>query len=111
MNLEIRQVGAVHVIKPVGPITQDGADEVKAALLEGSRTHLGRVVLDASAVTYVDSRALESLLEVTENLAASGRSLKLCALNETLREVIDLTGLAPQFEQYEDANAAARSFL
>ena len=111
MNLEARQVGAVQVIRPAGPVTRDGSDEVKAALLEGVRTHLGRVVLDASAVTYVDSKALESLVEVAEVLAASGRALKLCALNETLREVIDLTGLAPQFEQYEDANAAARSYL
>jgi anti-anti-sigma factor len=111
MNLEVRRVGAVHVIRPSGPITRDGADEVKAALLEAAKTHLGRVVLDASAVTYVDSKALESLVEVTEVLAASGRALKLCALSQTLREVIDLTGLAPQFEQFEDTNAAARSFL
>lgn len=111
MDLEVRQVGAVRVVRPAGPITRDEADQVKTALLEAVRTHLGRVVLDASAVAYVDSKALESLVEVTEVLAASGRALKLCSLNETLQEVIELTGLAPQFEQFEDANTAARSFL
>ena len=111
MDLEVRQVGAVRVVRPVGPITRDEAEQVKTALLEAVRTHLGRVVLDASAVTYVDSKALESLVDVTEVLAASGRALKLCSLNETLQEIIELTGLAPQFEQYEDANTAARSFL
>jgi len=111
MNLDVRQVGAVRVLRPSGPITREEAEQVKAALLEAVRTHLGRVVLDASAVTYVDSKALESLVDVTEVLAASGRALKLCSLNETLQEIIELTGLAPQFEQYEDANTAARSFL
>jgi anti-anti-sigma factor len=111
MDLEVRQVGAVRVLRPSGPITREEAEQVKAALLEAIRTHLGRVVLDVSAVTYVDSPALEALVEVTETLAAGGRALKLCAVNETLEEVLALTGLAPHFEQYEDASAAARSFL
>jgi anti-anti-sigma regulatory factor len=41
----------------------------------------------------------------------TGHALRLCGANETLRQVLELTDLAPQFEQYADVNAAVRSFL
>jgi len=37
--------------------------------------------------------------------------LKLCASNKTLREVLNLTGLSPLFEHFDDVNTAVRSFL
>ena len=72
---------------------------------------MGRFVLDASALAYADSKGLETLVEVQEELARAGQSLKLCGLNETLREILDLTELAPRFENYNDVGSAVRSFL
>ena len=111
MNIQTQQCGAVSLLKHEGPLTGDKAQEFKSELIEAIRKSLGRVVVDMSAVTYVDSQGLESLVEVTESLARSGKTLKLCSVNDTLREVLELTGVSPQFEQYEDANAAVRSFL
>lgn len=87
------------------------ADELKRRLIEAQRDSLGRLVLDAAAIPLVDSRGLEALVEVTEEMAQSGQALKVCAANETLRQVLDLTGLSPLFEHFEDVNAAVRSFL
>ena len=66
--------------------------------------------VDFSAVPFVDSRGLEVLVEANDTLAAGGRSLKLCAINETIREVLDLTGLANRFDHFDDTNSALRSF-
>jgi len=79
--------------------------------MEAQRDSLGRFVMDASAIPLIDSKGLEALVEVTEEMAQSGKALKLCAANETLRQVLELTGVAPLFEHFEDANAAVRSFL
>jgi anti-anti-sigma factor len=75
------------------------------------KERLGRVVLDVSGIAYVDSLGLETLLDIADELSAGGHCLKLVAVNETLDQVIELTGLASHFEQYEDSNAAVRSFL
>ena len=111
MTIQTQQYGAVTVVKPDGPLTGTDADKFKARLLEIAGKTLGRVVLDISAVSYVDSRGLESLVDVTQQLSASGKALKLCAANETLRQVMMLTGVSSQFEHFEDANSAIRSFL
>jgi anti-anti-sigma factor len=103
--------GAVKVLKPRGPLVAGDADQFKRAALEASSANLGRIVVDASAIAFVDSRGLEVLAEVSDELASSGLTLKLCGTNETVREVLDLTELAGLFEYYEDDNAAVRSFL
>ncbi len=111
MNVQIQQCGAVSVVQPDGPLTGQAATDLKDQLLTQIQTHLGRVVLDAAAVPYLDSQGLETLVDVTEGLSLSGQALKLCGPNPTVREVFELTGVAAQFEFYEDAHAAVRSFL
>jgi anti-anti-sigma factor len=111
VNIQVQQVGAVSVIKPEGPLTREDVEAFKEHLLAVIHTHLGRAVVDISAIPYVDSQGLEGLVDVTEQLARSGKVLKLCGANETLRQVIDLTGLSAQFEQFEDVHKAVRSFL
>jgi len=111
VKIAIEQCGGVAVVKPEGPLTMADADEFKAELFESIRKNLGRVVLDASVVSYVDSKGLGSLVEVTQELAQSGKVLKLCCVNKTVRQVIELTGLWSQFEHFGDVNSAVRSFL
>lgn len=84
---------------------------VKGRVAEAIRGNLGRVVLDLSTVPFVDSKGLEVLVELTEDLGQSGQSLRLCGVNKTVREVLDLTELTNAFEHFEDSNTAVRSFL
>ena len=108
--LEQRQ-GAVTVLKPQGPLVGTDAEQFKERLAGVLASSLGRFVVDASEIAFVDSRGLEVLKETTEELSGSGQALRLCGANETVREVLDLTDLDSLFEHYEDAGAAARSFL
>jgi anti-anti-sigma regulatory factor len=40
-----------------------------------------------------------------------GRALKLCAVNKTVRQVLELTELVSHFDHFDDVNSAVRSFL
>ena len=111
MQVHEQKHGAVTVLKPVGPLTQDDANLLKTRMDEVGKASMGRFVLDVSSVPFIDSRGLEVLVEVHDEQGASGQSLKLSGIHPNLREVLDVTELAPLFEQYEDATAAVRSFL
>ena len=111
MEIQTQQRGAVTVAKPMGPITGADADVFTGRMRELIRENLGRVAVDASALSYVDSNGLESLAEAAQELAQGGQGLKLCGASETIKQVIRLTGLGPQFEHFEDVNSAVRSFL
>lgn len=111
MEIAEQVKGAVRVLRPRGPLAQSDAEQFKTRAADVASSCLGRLVVDVSAVPFVDSRGLEVLVELAEELGQSGLALKLCGANETVREVLDLTDLSDLFEHYEDANDAARSFL
>lgn len=108
--LEQRQ-GAVTVIKPAGPLVGPDAEEFQQRLSGVIDRSLGRFVIDAAEIAYVDSRGLEVLKAASDVLGQSGQAVRLCGANETVREVLDLTDLSRCFEHYQDVSAAVRSFL
>ena len=111
MKVSESKSGAVTVLKPEGPILEADAVALKQKLMGTLGGSLGRFVIDMSAVPYLDSKGLEALVEVTEEMSRSGQALRLCALNKTVREVLELTDLASAFDHFEDTNTAVRSFL
>lgn len=111
MEIQLQKQGAVTVLKPVGALTAADAQTFRTKVCEAADAALGRVVVDASGVPFVDSPGLEALLTVSEQLGAAGRSLKLCGVSPTLREVLELTGLADAFEYFTDVTTGVRSFL
>lgn len=111
MNIKTEQCGAITVVKPEGPLTNTEASDFEPMVRELIKVHRGRVVLDMAKVPYMDSRGLGALVDITNQLAQLGQRLRLCSVNETLQQVIHVTGLSPLFEQFKDANTAVRSFL
>lgn len=111
MEIREQRYGAVTVVKPIGPLVQGDASAFSQRFGQAVTRSLGRVVLDASAMPFVDSGGLEALVEASEQLGESGHGLKLCGASETLREVLDLTDLGSLFEHYADVQDATRSFL
>ena len=111
MKIHEQRQGAVTVLKPEGPLVEADVPAFKQRLVQAVGANLGRFVVDLSAVPFVDSAALEVLVDITEELAKSGQALRLCAANKTVREVLDLTDLSSLFDHFEDTNTAVRSFL
>lgn len=111
MQINEHQQGAVTVLVPNGPVSLADAEQLRTVAMRVIENSLGRIVIDATGVPFLDSRGLEVLLDVTEKLNESGAALKLCGVKETVREIMELTDLAGLFEYYADVNSAVRSFL
>ena len=111
MKLNQTRHGAVTLLKPEGPLVENDAAEFDKAARVTLTTTLGRFVVDMTAVPFVDSKGLEALLGLTESLEESGRVLKLCNVNKTVRQVFELTEIDSLFDHFDDTNSAVRSFL
>ena len=111
MHIHEQQQGAVTVLKPDGALIESEAAAFKGRMLEALSGSLGRFVVDLSAVPFIDSKGLEALVDVGEEMGRVGQVLRLCAANKTIREVLDLTDLTTMFDHFDDATAAVRSFL
>jgi anti-sigma B factor antagonist len=111
MKLHQQRHGAVTLLKPEGPLVEEGAADFDREARGLMSSTLGRFVVDMSAVPFVDSVGLERLLDLTDMLQASGKVLKLCGVNKTVRQVFELTEIDALFDHFEDVNSAVRSFL
>jgi anti-sigma B factor antagonist len=111
MRIDEQQHGAVKIIKPQGALIEADTPAIKARLIESLSANHGRFVLDLSAAPFIDSKGLEMLLEISEQMAGFGQTLRLCSASKTIREVLDITDLAGLFDQFDDATTAVRSFL
>lgn len=111
MEIQEQRQGAVTILKPMGALIDPESRLFKDQALETATKNLGRIMVDASAIPFVDSSGVEALVDLTEQLAQSGRALKLCGATDTIKEVLELTGWAHAFEFFTDVNTGVRSFL
>jgi len=111
MDIAEQSQGAVMVLKPQGPLTQADALQFRKRLEEALSRHLDRVLVDASAIPFVDSVGLEALADVSEQLSRVGQSLKICGANETVRGVRKIPDVASKCKHFEEIQTAVRSFL
>lgn len=79
---------------------------VFAHLAEGHN----RLVLDFSGVEFVDSSFLGLLVVVLKRSTTSGGEVRLCSLQDPIRNVFELMRLDRLFEIYDTQEAAKASF-
>ena len=111
MKIETQQVGTVEVIKPMGTLVEDDATTFAHKLKRRFESANSRVVLDLCEVPYVDSTALEALLDAAEVMEQRSARLRLVTVAPTVREVLELTGLSQRIQFFERVQDAVRSFL
>ena len=113
MKIEQRKVGSVDIFTPMGALVDQDADTFCKALMQrlSSGGSNPRVGIAMHNVPYMDSAALEGLLQATELLNERATSLKLAAVTPTCREIFELTGLSARFRFFKDAEDVVKSFL
>lgn len=86
----------ILVISLTGRISHASAGLFRRTLDEAIQRGAAHLVIDLGGVDYLSSSALPILQDVHTRLAAIGGALVLCGLTETVRIVLDLSGLLPQ---------------
>jgi anti-anti-sigma factor len=109
MNIYQERHEDMTVIGPQDSLVGDDALELGKILTAVLDENPPSMVVDMSKVTKIDSKGLEVLVDVNEQLIRSGRALKLAAADETLREILELTELASLFEYSDSVDRTTES--
>ena len=103
--------GAVHIVSGDDPLNLEHVKEVKQLLEACMDRGQPRAVLDLERVPLIDSAGLELLLDMNEEFARRGGSLKLATENPLCKEILSLTGVGRHFEIYSETAGAVSSFV
>ena len=76
-----------------GELDLTGADELRARLRTVCEEYEGRVILDLSELTFIDSTGLSILVEYHQKTRAAGGRLALVAPRPAVVRVLGITGL------------------
>ncbi len=111
MNVTTSHVGDAVVVR-VGeprltyPILSDFATAISGLIAGGER----RIVVDLSAVGYVDSATIGCLMDLYRQAMAIGGSLKLASVQKRVETMLTMTGAHNFLEVHADEASALDSF-
>ena len=111
MKIDNQRMGSVTVLAPRGAIAQDDVDAFADCVEEHRNKTNGRMVMDFSRVSFLDSRGIEVLWDLADRQREAGQTTKVAAVPELCREILELTGIAGQLDLFDSPESAVKSFL
>jgi anti-sigma B factor antagonist len=107
VKIATRRVDQTAILDVSGDIDMSNSLEVRKVLLNEMRvTKTPRVVLNLSAVRYIDSSGVASLVEGLKASKETGARFMLFGLSASAREVLKISRLLKLFEIYDDEQQA-----
>lgn len=111
LSIEVRNLKRVSVVSIRGRVDSSNAQELQQAfdqLMDEGQFHL---LADLDGLEYISSAGLHILISTLKACRRYNRGdLRLCNLVPRIAEVLDLAGMTPLFQVFNDAVAAVGSF-
>lgn len=110
MQISIAQEGHVTVVAVAGSIDALTADALVAALGEQLRAGNVRLVATFAEVEYTSSAGLRVLLATLKEARQQGGDLRLAAVRDPVRRVLELSGFTSILKCYGEVGDAVASY-
>ena len=110
MELDLRESGHVSILSLSGQLTVGAEGQLREAidtLLESDRS---RILLDFTAVSYMDSVGIGELVSTYRTVKGMGGALKILRPTKRIRDSLSLTKLLPILQVFDDEDAAVASY-
>lgn len=110
MQEKRKVVGDITVCSLSGEININTSPELRKVFDELITKKVLKVVLDLSAVNYIDSSGLATLIEMLRRMKKYNGKLRLCNLSEKVRSLFEITKLTKLFEMFNKEEDALKGF-
>ena len=94
MDIQLQEAGDVKVAVFVGSLDTNTASEAEQTFGQVIAAGGSKILADFTQLAYISSAGLRVLLATAKQLRGAGGDLRLCGLNETVQEVLDISGFS-----------------
>jgi anti-sigma B factor antagonist len=109
MKYPIKTINNVSIFKPVERFDAYHVPDLDSSI-EMALSQSPCIVMDFSEVTFADTRALAMMVKWLKKTRELGGDLKLCALHQSVRVILELSKLDKVFKIYTTVNDAIAAF-
>jgi anti-sigma B factor antagonist len=88
----------------------DETVELRQAVAGFADREYGKLIIDLSNVTYVNSTAIGVLVSAHTTYSRRGWHIRICGMNKNINNIFVITKLTLVFEVYDTREEAAKSF-
>ena len=110
MRISSQDYNDITVVELHGEFSGDFVDLFKHTTSDLVMKGKNGIVLDMSNTAGLDSAALEQILWLKDYCFDNTCILKLAALNETCKKILQMTRVEGQFDHYDELAGAVKSF-
>jgi len=110
MDTRITSQSGVTIVEVQGKLDTTNAHTFQAQMLKAIDDGSAKVLIDCTNLGYVSSAGLRSILAAGKKTKALGGKVLLCNPNAMVREVLEITGLAPMFPSFSSREEAIAAF-
>lgn len=108
MDVTTRNQGDVLIVAIAGSLDSITSPQAQQALDALVAQGAKKVAVECTALDYISSAGLRVLLGLAKQLAAKGGALRTFGLNQTVREVFEISGFSTIFKVFPgEADALA----
>ncbi len=110
MPIRYEQYNRTAVLTLEADLAGDAPEALRRAAQDVlARRDVESVVIDLDNARFIDSRGLEVLLGIQRECGEKAGQMKLAALDENCRTILELTRLLRRFDCHSDLPAALRA--
>ncbi len=110
MNIQVESYGHAVMLILKGELTADSLGAIRRAVDHQLKDqNVIDVLFNMEKVNFIDSAAMEYLLDLSDQLAERLGLIKLVKPNETVRKILELIDMEATFEIFPDLPQAVRA--
>jgi anti-sigma B factor antagonist len=109
LDTEVQELSGVHVVRVAGEIDVYTSPELKSALNKAITSGAVNLVVDLTAVDYMDSSGFGTLLGATKRVRPKGGTINLVGCSEAVARMLTITRLNTIFGVFSSLDDALKS--
>jgi anti-sigma B factor antagonist len=109
LKLSCEDYDQLSVMALNGELTAETVDPFQKLAKERIEKSTRDFVLDVTGMEFIDSRGLEALLWLQETVGENLGQVRLAAVQDNVRKILEMTRLAARFDAHPDVDSAIRS--
>jgi anti-anti-sigma factor len=106
MELILEKTGIYQVIKLAGRLDTTTSDSTKQRIDEIIKEGETNLIIDCSKMDYISSTGLRVFLSALKKLNSNDGSLRIAGLQESIKQIFDISGFTKLFKIYKDLDSA-----
>lgn len=110
MNMREEKRSDVLIYFPEKEININNSEQMKKAFEDAVNRNEKKLLVDLSAVSYIDSSGLTMLIEACKALKKVNGHLRLCGMNSKIKNIFEITNLHNFFEIFDTQELALKDF-